>query len=166
MIRNKIKRVELSSLFPLLLLLVFGVCIVTVLLMGVRTYRNQLERDRDDYERRTAIRYITTRLHQNDNAEDWSVASFEDPTELGEGDTLYFYETLGGVRYCTRIYCYNGYLYELFTEAADVNFLREDGQKLLELHTVRFIRQEDGVCVVAGWDDGYTKELYLFRRSD
>ena len=164
--RNKVKRIHLNDLLPLVLFLLFGVCIVTVLLLGARTYRSQIRRDREDFVQRTAIYYLTTRVRQNDGAEEWKIGSFESVENADEGDTLYFYKTIGGETYCTRIYCYNGQLYELFSLANDNSFVREDGEKLLSVESIRFCKKNNGVFVEITWENNISKELYLFQRSN
>ena len=164
--RKKIKRIHLNDLLPLVLFLLFGVCIITVLLLGARTYRGQIRRDREDFVQRTAVHYLTTRIRQNDDSETWKIGSFECLDEADEGDTLYFYKTIGNETYCTRIYCYNGQLYELFSLANDNSFAREDGEKLISVESIRFFKKNSGVFAEIIWENNISKELYLFQRSN
>jgi hypothetical protein len=91
-------------------------------------------------EQRTAVRYVAARIHAVDTAGAVSVASFGSLTE-GK-DTLWLTEVLDGVECRTRIYCYEGYLRELFTVAGpgfDPNdFSPRDGEKVLPLAAAEF----------------------------
>ena len=109
---------------------------------------------------------MTTRIRQNDDSETWKIGSFECADEADEGDTLYFYKTIENETYCTRIYCYNGQLYELFSLANDNSFAREDGEKLLSVESVRFVKKNNGVFAEITWENNVSKELYLFQRSN
>lgn len=50
----------MGGLLALLLLLVFAVCVLSVLLTGADTYQTLTRRDQDSYDRRTAAQYLAT----------------------------------------------------------------------------------------------------------
>lgn len=56
----------MGGLLALLLLLVFAVCVLSVLLTGAGTYQTLTRRDQDSYDRRTAAQYLATRVRQAD----------------------------------------------------------------------------------------------------
>ena len=120
--RNKRK---LDNLLVLLLFGMFAICILSVLLTGADVYQRLSVRDRDSYDQRTAAQYLTTRIRQADQMDSVSVRDFK-----GQ-DALVFTEIIEGSTYETLVYCYNGYLRELFV-VADGDFLPEDGEKVLE----------------------------------
>ena len=53
---------------------------------------------------------------------------------------------MDGKTYITRIYCYNGWLRELFT-AENGNFSPKDGEKLLEMDTLSVIMEENRILL-------------------
>lgn len=121
-----------TELFGLLVFGIFALCVAAVLLTGAGAYRNLTERGRLNHEHRTAVRYLTTRFRQAPHVE---VGNFEG------AEALIIREEIGGRIYLTRVYCYEGYLRELFSgENAEVG--PEDGQIILEAENLRF--EEDG----------------------
>ena len=123
--RKHSRKHDLSSLLVLLLFAVFAVCILSVLLTSVDTYRRLSGRDQGSYDHRTAAQYIVTKIRQADRQGAVSVQSFE-----GQ-DALVLAEEIDGEPYLTRIYYHDGYIRELFT-FADGEMLPEDGEKILE----------------------------------
>mgnify|MGYP000003575306 FL=1 len=115
----------MGGLLALLLLLVFAVCVLSVLLTGADTYQTLTRRDQDSYDRRTAAQYLATRVRQADRADGIAVADFQGC------DALELTETIDGTPYITRVYCYDGYLRELFS-AAEAQMTPADGEKVLE----------------------------------
>ena len=115
---------SISALAALLLFAVFALGILSALLTGANVYRRLTARDRLQYDSRTAVRYVATKLRQAVSPAAVSVAAF------GDGDALVLYEEFDGERYCTRVYCHEGWLMELCTGAAG-GFAPEDGEKIL-----------------------------------
>ena len=122
--RNKGQKQSISGLAALLLFGVFALGILSVLLTGANAYRRLTERDRLRYDSRTCVRYVAAKLHQAVSPDAVTVVSF------GEGDALLLHEEIAGEAYCTRIYCNDGWLMELYTSAAG-EFSPEDGEKIL-----------------------------------
>lgn len=117
---------HITSLAALLLLAVFAVSILLVLLEGASIYRRLTDRGRDTWEARTAANYITTRLRQDNRLDALAVEEFGGLPAL----------TLGvGEEYLTRLYCYDGALWELYAPAA-LELSPEDGERLLELQSM------------------------------
>ncbi|MBQ9858744.1 MAG: DUF4860 domain-containing protein [Oscillospiraceae bacterium] len=100
-----------NSLGSILVLLAFALLIVSllmVLLTGADVVNRLTKRDEVNFDRRTAVSYITMRIHQSDCDGMLSVGTYCD------GDALVITENIDGVSFQTLIYCYDGYLYELF----------------------------------------------------
>lgn len=149
---------KLTDLMALLVFAVFAVCILLVLLTGADVYRNLADSGQAQYNRRTAARYITTRVRQADTAGAVSVEDFE-----GE-DALVLRETVNGRTYLTRVYCYGGFLRELFT-AEDGSFSPEDGEKLLEAESFSVTREGRLLHAQITLPEGSTQSLTLFLRT-
>lgn len=144
--KTKIKKIDISSLSPLLLFTVFSVCVLLVLLTGASVYESFTERDRISYDHRTISQYLTTRVRQSDAIDAYRVGDFNDTASNTEGNTFFFCEEHGGVKYATRIYCHDGYLYELFAEA-EAAFDPQDGEKILPLQSAEF-KLDDGMLII------------------
>ena len=125
---------QLNGLMALLLFGVFAACVLAVLLTGANAYRRLTQRDQEAYLRRTCVQYLATRVRQADSRDRVSVESF------GGADALVLTETDGS--YTTRIYRYDGWLMELYA-AADADMEPQDGEKVLELSSLR-LTLEDG----------------------
>ena len=125
---------QLNGLMALLLFGVFAACVLAVLLTGASAYRRLTQRDQEAYLRRTCVQYLATRVRQADSRDCVSVERF------GGADALVLTETDGS--YATRIYCYDGWLMELYS-AVDADMEPQDGEKVLELSSLR-LTLEDG----------------------
>lgn len=162
--KNKVKRTDASSLLPFFLFALFAICIVTVLLMGAKLYKNQTQRDRNGYIQRTVAQYVTTRIRQGDKYDSFFVGDFDEKLPKEQGNAFFFTETLGGAKYYTCIYCYEGYLYELFASADD-SFEPTAGEKIMEVKNINFLYNGKELCADITYDDESSKTLVLYVRS-
>ena len=128
----------ISGLTALVLLCVFGVGILSVLLSGAGVYRRLGERDRMAYDSRTCLQYVATKVRQAPAPD--SVAL----SEFGESDCLRLSQWVDGTEYWTRVYCYEGWMMELFTVAGE-GFAPEDGEKILQVDS--FSLSRDGTLL-------------------
>ena len=134
---------HMDGLIALLLFGIFAVSLLAVLLTGAGAYKRLTGRDEEAYVRRTCVQYIANRVHQAPSGADVTVEPF------GEGEALVVRD---GTGYITRVYCYDGYLMELFT-AADTLLLPESGKKILEMGELS-LSLEDGLLYVIAVDQG------------
>lgn len=140
-----------TQLLTLLVFGVFALCVAAVLLTGAKTYRNLTDRGSTAHERRVAVRYLTTRFHQ---APEVQVEDF------GGVEAMTVREQIGSRTYLTRVYCYDGYLRELFSaENAAVD--PEDGEKVLEAETLTFSREGNLLTANITLGDGTCQQLLL-----
>lgn len=141
----------MDGLIALLLFGVFAACLLAVLLTGAGAYRRLTYRDEEIYRRRTCIQYVMARVHQAERPEAVTIEFF------GDGDALAISDRDGCV---TRVYCYDGYLMELYAEE-NSGLNPEDGEKIME--TGGFVLSvEDGMLCAAVTDkDGKVDRLLL-----
>lgn len=123
--KKPLQKTNIGAMLALLLLGVFAVCILSVLLMGADAYQQMVRRDMESYNRRTAVQYISTRIHQGDSLGGISVRVVDGK------DVLVLSETIDGATYETCVYCCDGYLRELFTAAGGFS-APENGEKIIE----------------------------------
>ena len=147
-----------DAVLVLLLFGVFAVCILAVLLTGADAYRRLAERDEVSYDRRVSGQYLTTRVRQADEAGKISVETFDSV------DALVLLEEFDGIEYETRVYCYEGYLRELFAEAGS-EFLPDDGEPILEAQDLMIRREGQNLYFVLTDPNGAVQELTLHLRS-
>ena len=79
--------------------------------------------------RRTALSYLVNQIRQADGTGRVAVGTF------GGSDALALTEHLDGTEYVTILYCLDGQLRELYTEAGS-GLLPEDGIPVLELQSL------------------------------
>ena len=158
MMRTRQNKRRADALLVLLLFGVFAVCILAVLLTGADAYKRLSQRDQNSYDERTAGQYLTTRVRQADRLGGVEVASFQGV------DTLILTEEIEGEAYETRVYCYDGYLRELFT-AADGDFYPEDGEKVLKAEGLALIREGRVLTAELTDGEGHLRQITLYLRS-
>lgn len=146
---------HMEGLGALLLFGIFAVCVLIVLLTGADAYRRLTERDQQAYQRRTCAQYIAARVRQADSLGGIKVERF------GEGDALALAEDGG---YCTRVYCHEGWLMELYSETG-AGLEPQDGERLLEMESLRFSLEDGLLEAVIGGADGSQDTLRLSLRS-
>ena len=144
----KKKFTKITDLPALLVFAVFAVCVLTVLLYGARVYGDLVQRGEESFRQRTAAQYVATRVQQ---AESVSV------TDFGGCEALTIREDIDGRCYLTRVYCYGGYLRELFC-AENAALLPENGEKILPAEELRCALTEQLLTVQI---DGRTLYLHL-----
>lgn len=137
-----------TALLALMVVALFALCLVLVVLSGAGVYRGLVRRGEEQFTRRTAVQYIATRVRQ---AQTVAVEDFHGC------QALVISETVDQERYLTRVYCYDGWLWELYCEdTADLE--PEDGEKLLETDPLVF-RQEGRLLEVH--TEGQSLHLHL-----
>lgn len=154
--RNRQPKHHMDGLLVLLLFGVFALCVLSVLLTGARVYRTLNDRDQTSYDRRTAVQFLATKVRQSPGAV--SVAPF------GEGEALVLEEEIEGETYLTRLYCHDGSLRELFTNAAD-SFEPQDGEVILPARAMALELEEGLLSVTLTAQDGTLLELNLALRT-
>ncbi len=136
---------KLAGLVPLLLFAVLAVSVLTVLMTGARLYGNLTDRDEQAYVTRTTGQYIRTKLRQAPG--DVTVTHFASLPAIA------IRETIEGFSFVTWIYCYDGYLRELF--AMDGEGLSPDaGEKILEMTDMDVIMADGLVKITLKHEDG------------
>ena len=154
----KQKKHKTDALVVLLLFGVFAVCILSVLLTGADAYHRLAQRDQDSYDRRTAGQYLSTRVRQGDRLGAVAVGSFDG------ADALIFTEEIDGERYETKVYCYDGYLRELFA-AEGGDFVPEDGEKVLKAQALTVEQNGRTLTMELTGLTGEVQERTLYLRS-
>lgn len=149
---------QTEKVLTLVLFAVLAVCMILVLLTGTRVYKRLTDRGQDSYEKRTVPLYIATKVRQADCAGGVM-------TEQSEGiDVLQLNEWIDGVSYITRIYCYDGYVRELFT-AEESSFNPVAGERILPAEEVNFSLEDGCLRITVRQENGTTSEQLLTLRS-
>lgn len=155
---------KFGIVMPFMLFTVFALCVITVLITGAKIYKSFTARDQIGYDHRTVSQYLTTRIRQSDAEKAYFIGDFHDPVSKPQGDTFYFCEYFGEETYYTRIYCHDGYLYELFS-VSNEPFDPRDGEKILPVGNVQFSVADDIVTANIEYADGTHQTLHIYMRS-
>lgn len=116
----------IDFLFPLALFFCFAVSAIVLILMATGIYRSTTESSARNHVGRTALAYVSEKLHQGDANGDVFIGA------LGEEPALVLRRQSDGGTYCTYIYEYEGALRELFLkEGAEVP--PENGSVIAEI---------------------------------
>lgn len=158
--KTKIKKIDISTTAPLLTMTLFAVCILIVLLLGAKLYKNSNDRDQKNFETRTAVQYLAMRVRQSDREGMYFVGNFEEGIARTEGDTFFFIEEYKGATYYTRIYCWDGYLYELFAPA-DQTYERWDGEMIMPMKSLQFTQKDNLLDILLEYMDERTEQLKM-----
>ena len=134
---KKNRQFHSSALPALLLLAVFALCLLGILLTGAEVYSGLTEDAAAHHTRRTTFSYLTTRLKQGNGVYS---------EEFGGVTALVFPEDVDGRTYITRVYCYDGWLRELYT-AKNGTFSPADGEKLLEMDALSVIMEKNRILL-------------------
>lgn len=148
----KLSHKSISSVAALLVLAVFSIGILGALLGGARIYRGLTEQGRSDYDRRTCLQYLSTKLSQAPAPQGIKIRQF------GTSQSLFLLEAIDGREYSTRIYCHNGWLMELFSVNSD-GFSPEDGEKILPLNSLS-LSQDGALLTLLAESAGETWTLH------
>lgn len=157
---HKIRNHSSEVIFTMLLFFMFTFMILTVLISGVSVYKNTEELMRNRYEERTAIAYVMTRIRQGDTYDAVVVETID-----SVGSMMYLKEETLGNEYRTYIYCYNGWIYELFTES-NMTFDPNAGTRIVEANELNFeLKGSDLLYVECVSTVGTTSNVHINLRS-
>ena len=131
---------RISQVLALLCLTVFALCVLLVLLSGASCYRGLVEQGEAAYGRRTALQYLTTRVRQAESVE---IGQLEDCA------ALILEETVEGETYTTRVYCYDGWLRELYS-VPGAELPPKAGTAILEADALELHREGSLLTVTLG----------------
>ena len=145
---------KIDTVFVLIIFCVFAVSVLLVLALGANIYKNMTDVTREEYDERTALSYVWTRVKNSDESGSVSAGDFKGVS------ALFIDEEYGQTKYRTAIYTFNGRLNVLFSEEG-LEFEPEDGVPVMEVEDMAFSALEDGIIKVSAGG----RSLLLFPRS-
>lgn len=125
----------------------YFVLAIGVTVLGSSIYRSVAVAADENSTHRAALSYVVNQVRRS-GKDTVALGEFEGVPALCLSET-----TPEGYVYLTYIYCYEGYLRELYTEA-DSGLLPADGTALIELEKLEFSLTGELVSVTAGDADG------------
>lgn len=157
--KQKQTRHIIDILFVISLFCLFALCAIFLISMGARIYGKTMTNMNDNFEDRTAMAYITQKVHQSDAKDSVYIGFF------GDGSSIILNETINDVLYETYIYSYEGNLMELTTRA-DVTLSPKAGQIILPVSDFLVQAQADNLiyCEITPSSDQKTT-FYIHTRT-
>lgn len=143
---------SVDTLAALLLLLLYLSVATAALLCGVQVWNGAEDCMQQNFTLQTPLSYLAGKARQSDS---FHIDPFADGTQA-----LAFDAEWEGEAYITRLYCYDGALYELFTPE-DIVLAPADGTRLMEGGTMVFSNRDGMLCVDYTAQDGQTQSLLL-----
>ncbi len=134
---------QAQLIFALLACCLFALCLLMVLLLGARAYQRVAAAGTGAGDQLDCLAYISAKVRNHDGLGQVFLDGFSPEQPL---ETLYLRQELDGVVYDTRIYYWQGWVRELYSQAG-LAFSPEDGATLLEASGLGF-SLEDGVLTV------------------
>ena len=156
--KMKEQKRKADAVLVLVLFGVFAVCILSVLLTSADAYRRLAERDEQSYDQRVVTQYLATRVRQGDEAGRIAVESFDGV------DALVLQEEIDGYVYETRVYCYEGYLRELFAGEGE-QFVPGDGEQILRAESMALTLENQVITAEVTDPNGQLQTMTLYLRS-
>jgi len=132
---------SIDTIFVLIVFSIFAFSVLMVLMLGANIYRNINDLSRYEQYEHTALSYVWTKTKNFDDADSISVGNFNGLT------ALFIDEKIGGTEFRTVIYHYDGWLFELFSEAT-LDFSIEDGIRIIRTEELFFEEIGNGLIKV------------------
>lgn len=148
-----------SLISTILILGIFAVSSLFLVDIGVQVYKNVVVANNDNFELRTSLSYVATRVRQADGE---GMVYLE---EIGGLNVLVLEEELEGEYYQTLVYYMDGWLFEHFMEKGGY-FEPGYGMQTFEMADFTMQETESGqLHLTAVNKAGDAEELYLALRS-
>ena len=117
---------KIEIIFPIMLLFIFAISALVVTLFATRVYEKTVNNTLRNDSARTAVAYVTEKIHQND------VSSAIELRDIGGSQALCINKTANGKEYVSYIYFDDGRLKELYA-SRDMDVNKSLGTEICEL---------------------------------
>ena len=131
-------------LFILALFGAFAITALFVVLFGARIYESTVANMNTNYEKRTAMSYLTEKIRSHDYTGGVEVSDTDDEDDKGAGSMLKLYQVMGGRTYITYLFVDDGYLKE-FTADEDYDFDCKTGTPILAIDDFSVKKESDAL---------------------
>ena len=161
----KRKKHNVETLCIVVVTAVFLGAMIVVLLLGIRFYSSLVKRDNLRYDRRIITSYVVAKVREHDESSSVAVGGFGDEKKPDGIETLHLYRTLNGERVKTRIYCYKGQIYELYT-LAELALEPEDGTPIAKAKELHFEMEGTLLQILVVGENGANNCVTVALRSE
>ena len=150
---NRQKQIHtIDTVFPLIFIVLFGFCALSLVLSGAHIYQNTTDGLKQNYTVRTAAAYLQEKVREYSNTSQVEVLAKDGQSMLA----LYEPDQTG---YVTYIYLYKGKLRELFTKNGR-EVVWSSGQELVSVDTFSIKKQKEDLLQIELSGDGQKAILY------
>ena len=154
---NLLKR-QKSIVDVIFMITVFGVFMLSalfVVLFGARIYKRTAHDMSVNFNSRTALAYVTEKVHQHDRR------GGVDITIKDGKPVLKLTQYINSDEYCTYLYEHGGYLKEL-TAKGDVDLVKSAGKEILKISEFTAQKENDSLYrFMIADDEGNETEFYV-----
>ena len=149
----------IDFLFPLALFFVLTATSVALVVLASGTYSRQVQDSEDSFVSRTALSYVTEKIHQADEYGAVYAGTFN-----GQ-DAIVICQTYSEQTYMTYLYEYDGDLRELFIQDG-VDAKASDGRRILASDSFSFEESQEGLFhLYCTNKDGSISDTYVSIKS-
>ncbi|MCF0127817.1 MAG: DUF4860 domain-containing protein [Pseudobutyrivibrio sp.] len=148
---NESRKHNIDLVFLIVLFLIFTFSSMSVVLVGINSYRGVVEAAESNASARAAVAYIREVVHQNDVNGGVVLCEFDGRNAIGID--------LGN-DYCMYIYENDHNLMELYTKAG-ASVSADAGESIMEVQQLEFSRIDDNVISISVTDSLGTHEKVL-----
>lgn len=152
-------RSRLLEIMPnLLLFFLFVCCMFLVLFGGTKIYKSVSAVMEEQFSVNTCTSYITAKIRHYDKEDGVSIG------KIGDIEAILLRETIRDEEYVTYLYCFEGYLMELFC-MENMEVAPVDGQNVMPLDDLQ-CNKENGLLSFSCEVDGFDVESAVYLQSD
>ncbi len=131
-------------LFILALFGAFAITALFVVLFGARIYKTTVSNMNTNYEKRTAMSYITEKIRSHDYTGGADVSDIESGDGEDAHSVLKLYQVIGDRKYVTYMFVVDGYLKEYTTDESN-DFDYKTGTNILAIDDFSVKKENDGL---------------------
>ena len=148
----------IDLLFTLALFCVFAASALMVVLIGADVYKDTVTGLNNNFDMRTSLTYVSTKIHQNDGSGVVQIGKIE-----GD-DALILKQTYGDQVYQTVIYHDGNSLREIFA-SEEMNLKKSDGKVIMDVGRFEMEQVSDGLFrFISEDEDGHKAEILVSSR--
>lgn len=131
-------------LFMLALFGAFAITALFVVLFGARIYKSTVSNMNTNFEKRTAMSYVTEKIRSHDHSGGVEVDDMDSKSGGADHSVLKLYQTVGDRRYVTYMFVADGHLKE-FTTDENYDFDYSTGTDIIEVEEFSVRKESDGL---------------------
>lgn len=132
---------KIDTIFVLVIFCIFAASVLISLMFGGIVYKNTTDKANEKYDENICLSYIWMKVKNSDALDSVYIDTFYDLS------VLCLDEEYDGITYQTRIYLYDGWVRELFSELG-LEFNPETGDRIISADFLGFENLDNGLIKV------------------